>query len=152
MAGLWETAAFTLRTLGARNGRVLLYYILSSILFVLAPLWINAYVYMVGARVACSTLPDQRVLTIPAAWMTKLFVSADVVRVIFRLIELGSDSHNEELITKEMYTIGMDAIPMIVALTLLNVAHPGRFLSDPGDALTSTEDVEMVGRRKRYGP
>ncbi|KAI8268196.1 putative lipid transporter atnI [Colletotrichum sp. SAR11_239] len=38
MAGVWETSAFVLRTLGAKNGRVLPFYIISSLTFMLAPL------------------------------------------------------------------------------------------------------------------
>ena len=38
MGGLWETFAFVLRTLGSQNGAVPVYYIISSVLFNLAPL------------------------------------------------------------------------------------------------------------------
>ncbi|KAI8292697.1 hypothetical protein K4K60_000051 [Colletotrichum sp. SAR11_57] len=79
MAGVWETSAFVLRTLGAKNGRVLPFYIISSLTFMLAPLWINAYAYMVGARIVHFSLPDRRVFRIKASYMTKLFVGADLV-------------------------------------------------------------------------
>ncbi|KAF4830539.1 putative lipid transporter atnI [Colletotrichum tropicale] len=79
MAGVWEASAFVLRTLGAKNGRVLPFYIISALTFMLAPLWINAYAYMVGARVVHFSLPDGRVFRIKASYMTKLFVGADLV-------------------------------------------------------------------------
>ncbi|KAI8246907.1 hypothetical protein K4K55_000053 [Colletotrichum sp. SAR 10_96] len=79
MAGVWETSAFVLRTLGAKDGRVLPFYIISSLTFMLAPLWINAYAYMVGARIVHFSLPDRRVFRIKASYMTKLFVGADLV-------------------------------------------------------------------------
>ncbi|KAI8307212.1 hypothetical protein K4K61_003753 [Colletotrichum sp. SAR11_59] len=79
MAGVWETSAFVLRTLGAKNGRVLPFYIISSLTFMLAPLWINAYAYMVGARIVHFSPPDRRVFRVKASYMTKLFVGADLV-------------------------------------------------------------------------
>ncbi|KAH9894680.1 hypothetical protein F4778DRAFT_286687 [Xylariomycetidae sp. FL2044] len=60
MGGLWETIAFVLHSLGARDQQQVGYATAWQILFLLAPLWINAFVYMTFARVAwffSSSLP-----------------------------------------------------------------------------------------------
>lgn len=42
-------------------------------------LGINAYAYMVGARIVHFSLPDRRVFRTKASYMTRLFVGADLV-------------------------------------------------------------------------
>ncbi|KAF5495938.1 putative lipid transporter atnI [Colletotrichum fructicola] len=216
MAGVWETSAFVLRTLGAKNGRVLPFYIISSLTFMLAPLWINAYAYMVGARIVHFSLPDRRVFRIKASYMTKLFVGADLgsastmqtgkvlytagcivqlifiavftavvvqlhvkvrknppsawnanslqliwviyivlilifIRLIFRLVEFGPGGMNETIMTAEVYAICLDAVPMAVALVILNVFHPGRMLSQTAFDRVIMEESEMGNIPRRQG-
>ncbi|EQB50545.1 RTA1 domain-containing protein [Colletotrichum gloeosporioides Cg-14] len=224
MAGIWETSAFVLRTLGAKNGRVLPFYIISSLTFMLAPLWINAYGYMVGGRIVHLSVPDRRVFRIKASYMTKVFVGADLVcfgvqgaggsmlsgqgsastmqtgkvlytagcivqlifiavftavvvqlqlkvrknppsawnanslqliwaifivlilifvRLIFRLVEFGPGGMNETIMTAELYAICLDAVPMAVALVILNVFHPGRMLAQTAFDRVIMEESEM---------
>lgn len=51
------------------------------------------------------------------------------VRIIFRLIELGPGvSRDNPILTNENYAFGLDALPMLVALVLLNIMHPGLVL------------------------
>ncbi|KAL3293349.1 RTA1 domain-containing protein [Colletotrichum asianum] len=232
MAGVWETSAFVLRTLGAKNGRVLPFYIISSLTFMLAPLWINAYAYMVGARIVHFSLPDRRVFRVKASYTTKLFVGADLVcfgvqgaggsmlsgqgsastmqtgkvlytagcivqlifiaiftavvvqlhvkirknppsawnanslqliwvifivlvlifvRLIFRLVEFGPGGMNETIMTAEVYAICLDAVPMAVALAILNVFHPGRMLSQTAFDRVIMEESEMGNIPRRQG-
>ncbi|KAF6805741.1 rta1 domain protein [Colletotrichum sojae] len=214
MGCTWETVAFVLRYFGSMNGNVPAYYIVSSILFNLAPLWVNAFVYMVAARLIYLEQPEQRVWSISGKKLAKLFVALDIIcflaqgggtslmsqaggsgddskiklgqgiyifgcvaqlcfmaifavllltlrrngkrsgqgwgytrpilllelviyivlvlisiRVIFRLIEFGGGvSHDNPLTSNELYGVGFDAVPMIVALYLLNSVPPGRVL------------------------
>lgn len=46
----WELAAFVVRALAAHRQNSEAFAIVSNILFLLAPLWINAYVYMTASR------------------------------------------------------------------------------------------------------
>lgn len=52
--------------------------------------------------------------------------------MIFRLVEFspgaGDDNH---ISTNEMYAIGLDALPMFLALFMLNTVHPGWVLRGP---------------------
>ncbi|CRK13200.1 hypothetical protein BN1723_007992 [Verticillium longisporum] len=49
-----------------------------------------------------------------------------IIRIVFRLYEFkpGSDFHSEVL-TNEYYALGLDALPMLLGLLLLNAVHPG---------------------------
>ncbi|OHF00539.1 RTA1 domain-containing protein [Colletotrichum orchidophilum] len=207
----WELTAFILRSLGARDQQRIGYQIGGQLLFLLAPLWINAFAYMLSARLVYFVLPDQKVFRLRATALTKIFVTMDVVcflvqgaggsmmsnteatsddpilragkqvymtgcglqlafivvfcglmgrfyvkmrqaqrfdlnlkriramvlvmfvvlvliiiRIIFRLAEFGPGANmNNPILTNENYAFGLDALPMLLALGLLNAVHPG---------------------------
>ncbi|KAK0612120.1 RTA1 like protein-domain-containing protein [Immersiella caudata] len=217
MGSLWELLCFVFRTIGARDQQNQDYVIVSTLLFLLAPLWINAFVYMIVARLVHFLLPNERVLSMSPRWLAKIFVTADVasfliqavggamlastensdikitgqriymggigvqlffvlvfavvtvvlfrrlerkinngtlarsrswvrplvlvliavillivVRVIFRLVEFGGGvSEANPILTNEAYVLGLDALPMLIALIILNVVHPGLVLKGP---------------------
>ncbi|KZL67164.1 RTA1 domain-containing protein [Colletotrichum tofieldiae] len=207
----WEVTAFILRTLGSRDQQQIGYQIGGQLLFLLAPLWINAFAYMLSARLVYFVLPDQKVIGIKALALTKIFVTIDVlcflvqavggammsntevssddpilrtgqqvymsgcglqlafivvfcglmgrfyvkmrraqrfdldvkrikamvwvkyvvlvliiIRIIFRLVEFGPRADiDNPILANENYAFGLDALPMVLALVLLNVMHPG---------------------------
>ncbi|GKT70377.1 RTA1 domain-containing protein [Colletotrichum tofieldiae] len=227
----WEVTAFILRTLGSRDQQQIGYQIGGQLLFLLAPLcWfhhvkcfpeltradtclpgINAFAYMLSARLVYFVLPDQKVIGIKALALTKIFVTIDVlcflvqavggammsntevssddpilrtgqqvymsgcglqlafivvfcglmgrfyvkmrraqrfdldvkrikamvwvkyvvlvliiIRIIFRLVEFGPGADiDNPILANENYAFGLDALPMVLALVLLNVMHPG---------------------------
>ncbi|KAM0239136.1 hypothetical protein ACHAPO_003106 [Fusarium lateritium] len=213
MGAAWETIAFAFKTIGSRDQQNIAYLTLGQILFLLAPLWINAFVYMGVARMVYFSMPAQKLLGIKAVRMTLLFVWLDVVlflvqgsggimlsstdadsnmidigmkvymagvalqlavvlvfagitvffyfklrqlegrsmgrmkwliwtmvvvlmlivtRIVYRLVEFGPgvNSHNTLLIHEE-YPLGLDATPILIALVLLNLMHPGFVLRGP---------------------
>ncbi|KAM0503202.1 hypothetical protein ACHAP8_003244 [Fusarium lateritium] len=213
MGAAWETIAFAFKTIGSRDQQNIAYLTLGQILFLLAPLWINAFVYMGVARMVYFSMPAQKLLGIKAVRMTLLFVWLDVIlflvqgsggimlsstdadsdmidigmkvymagvalqlavvlvfagitvffyfklrqlegrsmgrmkwliwtmvvvlmlivtRIVYRLVEFGPgvNSHNTLLIHEE-YPLGLDATPILIALVLLNLMHPGFVLRGP---------------------
>ncbi|KAK5987978.1 putative lipid transporter atnI [Cladobotryum mycophilum] len=223
MGGAWETAAFALRTLGAHDQQQLAYAILGQVLFLLAPLWINAFVYMAVARMIYMGLPDKKIWGIRAIKLTLLFVWLDiacflvqlsggallsnndnpdlsrigmklytagigvqlgfiiifgsmtvwfyrkyylvtgghtgrmkfliwalltvlvliVMRIIYRLVEFGQgvDSNNP-ILSHEAYPFGLDASPMVLALTIMNLMHPGLVLRGPDSEFPKVSRAE----------
>ncbi|TQW00796.1 hypothetical protein V2A60_001837 [Cordyceps javanica] len=213
MGAAWETAAFSLRTIGAHHQQERQYALWGQILFLLSPLWINTFVYMTVARMVYFGLPDRKIWGVRAIKLTVLFVWLDVicflvqlsgggllsnndnadltrigmkiytagiglqlgfvvifgvmtawfyhrmrqvsrgrgmgrlqlliwvmlavlmlimVRIIFRLLEFGPGINaNNKLITDETYPLVLDAMPMALALWLLNLMHPGLVLRGP---------------------
>ncbi|KAF5707465.1 phospholipid-translocating ATPase [Fusarium globosum] len=212
MGAAWETIGFAFKTLGSRDQQNTTYVILGQLFFLLAPLWVNAFVYMAVARMVYFRMPDRKLLGIKAIRMTLLFVWLDiilflvqgaggsmlsnnddmnvirigqkvymagvglqlavilifigitayfyfklrqlegrsmgcmkwliltmltvliliVIRIVYRLIEFGPgvNEHNQLLIHEE-YPLGLDATPILIALVLLNIMHPGFVLRGP---------------------
>jgi hypothetical protein len=223
MATAWEFAAFIMRAMGSRNQQSEALGTGSQLLFLLAPLWINAFVYMTAGRLIYTFHPDKRVWGIKAISLGKWFVWLDIVsfliqatggvmlnpgndaetmdagkkiymsgvgvqqgfiflflglivkfhldalvldrqgllpsgigskknqmwkwltyalyvvlalitmRIVFRLIEFsgGVDPANNKLPFEEKYALGLDAFPMVLAILILAVVHPGLVLRGP---------------------
>ncbi|KAK6076447.1 RTA1 domain-containing protein [Seiridium cupressi] len=88
MGAAWETLAFILHSLGTKDQQQIGYATGWNILFLLAPLWINAFVYMTFAREAYYFLPesDRRIRGINATSLAKWFVWADIVTFIIQAV------------------------------------------------------------------
>jgi hypothetical protein len=85
MGALWETLAFITGALGAHNQQNIGYATAHPLLFLLAPLWINAFVYMTFARLAYYILPEKRVF-VKCTSMAKYFVTFDVICFIVQVV------------------------------------------------------------------
>jgi hypothetical protein len=84
MAGIWETGGYAFRIMSVRNQATDGYFIGQQMLIILAPLWINAFVYMVLGRMIHYYLENDRVFNIRARRITVLFVLFDVVSFIIQ--------------------------------------------------------------------
>jgi hypothetical protein len=84
MGALWETLAFAIHSLGARDQQQIAYATIWNVLFLLAPLWINAFAYMTFARMVLYWHPEGKVAGLRATAIAKWFVLADVVTFIIQ--------------------------------------------------------------------
>ncbi|SPN99866.1 related to phospholipid-translocating ATPase [Cephalotrichum gorgonifer] len=110
MGAAWETGSFALRTVGSRHQQVLAYNVVSTVLLLLAPLWINAFVYMTISRLIHFVHVDQKVMRLRAALLTKVFVWLDVVCFLVQGSGgslLASDDHKIADIGKKIYIAGI---------------------------------------------
>ena len=78
MAALWETLGYIFRVLGAQDMSVQRNAVAANILILLAPLWINAFAYMMLGRMTYYWLPEKRLWRFKARTLTRWFVWADV--------------------------------------------------------------------------
>ena len=78
MGATWETVGYCLRSYVVTNQRNSAVAFPSFILIVLAPLWINAFVYMVLGRVVHFFCQDDKVFRIKAQRLTAIFVCLDI--------------------------------------------------------------------------
>jgi hypothetical protein len=78
MGAIWETASFIIRCISIQNPTSQGAYDPNFILFLLAPLWINAFDYMLLGRMVYHFLPDQQLYGIKAQRMTAYFVALDL--------------------------------------------------------------------------
>ncbi|KAH6869515.1 RTA1 like protein-domain-containing protein [Thelonectria olida] len=236
MGASWECLCFILRALGARDQQEMTYVVVSTLLFLLAPLWINAFIYMIVARLVYFLHPQRRIVGISAQWLAKCFVTADmmcfiiqavggvliadqnsddnaelgrkiymagigvqlgcvlvfivvhclfyrvlalnarvgkltiqnrrtmplfwviyvvlgliIIRIIFRLVEFSQGVSTSNVILRhEQFQLYLDAFPMLVAVILLNLVHPGMVLKGPESAFPSVKVEWWHGRSMAF--
>jgi hypothetical protein len=78
MGGLWETGGLVLRVFSVLHTTSSAFAIPSQLIVILAPLWINAFLYILMARFVYFFLPDRRVGGIGARRLSLLFVILDI--------------------------------------------------------------------------
>ncbi|KAJ9414329.1 hypothetical protein QL093DRAFT_2106797 [Fusarium oxysporum] len=218
MGASWECICFIARALGARGPAAsgLRHRLDSSIstctdLYVLYLGRINAFIYMIVARLVHLVIPQRRVAGISAQWLAKIFVIFDVMCFIIQAAGggmLASDNADTSKLGQHIYMVGigiqlgcvvvflvihglfsiasfllmlslssswcelsfvssnsvvvqiannvvlrheefqlyLDALPMLIALVLLNVVHPGQVLKGPGANFPSAKVKWWHGR------
>jgi hypothetical protein len=239
---VWELTSFILRILGTRDQQNEAYITASTLLFLLAPLWINAFVYMTAGRMIYFLHPSKQLWRLKAVKIGRWFVWLDIlsfviqvagglmmnqengqkimetgknvymvgvgvqqifiliflalivrfhmgmlkverqgqsngengrgggvahwkwltytlyavlalitVRIIFRLVEFsaGVDGATNHLVGTEGYILGLDAAPMMIALLLLAIIHPGIVLKGPGSELPSRKERKAEKKARK---
>ncbi|PWY89669.1 RTA1 domain protein [Aspergillus sclerotioniger CBS 115572] len=243
MGATWELIAFIFRALLTQNQNNSNYDTIYTIMFLLAPLWINAFLYMTLGRLIHFFLPTQTLAGITSQKYGRIFVWLDIfafivqlagaaittptdiptrtimigvhiymggiglqeffiliftcltihlhrsvlhlektgtlpgektsganipwrwmfyalytalglitVRIIFRLAQYAQGtSPTNPVLTHESYEYIFDAVPMFLALGLLNVIHPGRVLQGPDSEFPrlSRREKKMVKEEKK---
>ncbi|KAH8659858.1 RTA1 like protein-domain-containing protein [Xylariales sp. PMI_506] len=221
MASIWETAAFASRAISSRFQQSDGIYLVFQIFILLAPLWVNAYAYIILGRMIHFFLPSGSLLGIPAATIGAIFVLLDLVsfvvqlvggsmagptssaedqlkaihiymggigmqqffiivfvglllafwskvplparrtqgggsrlrgvlpllfvlcaslamistRIIYRLVEFSSGSVDNPITSREIYFYLLEATPMVLAILVFNVVHPGKTIDGPGSEM-----------------
>jgi uncharacterized integral membrane protein len=79
MGATWEFASFVTRTLGTKNQQSTPLAFVSQLLVLLAPMWVNAFDYMVMGRMIYFFVPEQKVFGIKGIKIAKIFVWLDVL-------------------------------------------------------------------------
>ncbi|KAH4041465.1 hypothetical protein HBI24_011880 [Parastagonospora nodorum] len=89
MAGLWETGAYAFRALGSKNQQSAGIATVAQILVLVAPIWVNAFAYMVFARIVHFYAPTRRVWFFSPSMLALIFVTLDIVSFVLQLIGGG---------------------------------------------------------------
>jgi len=79
VAAAWELLGFSFRIVSTRDETNLAFYICQTLFVLTAPIWINAFLYMVLGRMVHFFLPDHKVMGVKAKSLTAWFVSLDVM-------------------------------------------------------------------------
>ena len=111
MGAAWEFASFAVRSAGTKNQQSLSLAFVSQILVLLAPLWLNAFAYMVLGRMIYFFLPEQKIFGIHARRIALWFVCFDILSFLTQvggglLINPGNDP-NTLLIGIHVYMGGV---------------------------------------------
>ncbi len=120
MGAAWEFAAFVTRALGAHHQDKGYYAISSLLLFILAPLWINAFIYMTGGRLIYMLHPEQKIWGVKAVNMGKWFVGLDILSFLVQGVGgvmLGpGESANAQKLGKNIYMTGVGIQELFILL------------------------------------
>ncbi|MCJ1339763.1 hypothetical protein MMC09_005054 [Bachmanniomyces sp. S44760] len=229
MSALWQCLGYIFRSLSIWSQATMWSYTAQFILILLAPLWTNAFCYMILGRMIHLFLPGQSVLRFkprklalwfvllditafliqaagasiasggpgtsqsslnnglhiymagigmqqafivaflalairfhykvlrtpnssPTNWKALLYAVYTVltlitIRIIFRMCEYSSGVHGK-LLSHEVYPFVLDALPMIVALVIFNVVHPGKTLVGPDSEFQKRSHAEKDAEKR----
>ncbi|KAK5719805.1 hypothetical protein LTR17_015094 [Elasticomyces elasticus] len=89
MAALWETIAYAFRALGSKNQQSSGIAIVAQILVLVAPIWVNAFAYMVFARIVHFYSPTRKVWFLSPSILALIFVIFDIASFVIQLIGGG---------------------------------------------------------------
>jgi len=129
MAAIWEFGAFVTRALSTRNQQNTWLALIKQLLVLLAPLWVNAFDYMLFARMVHFYLPRRSLLGISAGTFGVVFVTLDIASSIVQFIGglMGGPSatpdQQKKGINIYMGGIGMQEFFIIVFLGLVIKFH-----------------------------
>ncbi|KDQ51945.1 hypothetical protein JAAARDRAFT_50447 [Jaapia argillacea MUCL 33604] len=84
MAAFWETCGFLTRALSSLDQTKHTFIFFSQLLILLAPLWINAFTYVVLGRMVYYFIPDQSVGRIKAKRLATWFVLLDITALLIQ--------------------------------------------------------------------
>lgn len=102
MGGFWESAAFVFHAIGAKDQQSEILAVGYSMLYLLAPLWITAFVYMTFARQVWYWTPDQKLFMFNAHLLSKLFVLAEVLAFVLQFLGAALVTNHKAKTAKEM--------------------------------------------------
>ncbi|KAJ5727032.1 hypothetical protein N7493_006059 [Penicillium malachiteum] len=228
---LWECLGLVMRTVSTINQTESTTASAGQLLVLLAPLWINAYVYMIFGRMVYYYLPEKEVMGIKAEKLSMIFIWLDVssffiqatggimdsdwsnqmdiiglhvytggialqqffilcfcyllfvfhrrmrqgggdfgrgrqwhtlviamyatlgcitVRIIYRLVEYAdtNTAGTSPLTTNEAPFYCLECLPMLTAMVIWNVYHPGRFLQGEDSDFPKKAKISRKERRR----
>jgi hypothetical protein len=122
MGALWETIAFAIHSLGSRDQQQIAYATVWSVLFLLAPLWVNAFAYMTFARMVLYWHPEGKIAGFRAKAIAKWFVLADIICFIVQGAGgiMASPTSSDQIIKVglNIYLSGMGAQQFFILIFL----------------------------------
>ncbi|KAA8576772.1 hypothetical protein EYC84_006832 [Monilinia fructicola] len=158
-SGIAQTLAYIFRIRSIQNPASFENYAAWFILILIAPLFTNAFAYMVMGRMVWNYTTEAKIWKISAWRFGLYFVILDIVAFLVQIFGAASassdDASTDEVLQEysqgltssipnhEAFQYALDSVPMFFALILLNVLHPGRIMTDP--------ESDIPGRRERKG-
>ncbi|KAJ5090955.1 hypothetical protein N7532_009639 [Penicillium argentinense] len=89
MGSGWEFIAMACRAMETRHQDSSKLYMYFTVFFLVAPIWINAFLYMTLGRMVQFFVPEQRLVRISARRFGLIFVCLDIFAFIIQLIGVG---------------------------------------------------------------
>ncbi|EEH20008.2 hypothetical protein PABG_02267 [Paracoccidioides brasiliensis Pb03] len=127
MAALWETAGFTFRIISAHKIIGLWHFIPQQLFVVLAPVWLNAFVFMVMGRMIYFFIPEKKIYGVSAKRITVVFVALDVFSMIVQASSSSLMTSDDGDLVKIGINVYMGGIGLQELFIILFFIMAGRF-------------------------
>ncbi|RDL38703.1 uncharacterized protein BP5553_03043 [Venustampulla echinocandica] len=125
MSSIWQTLAFIIRCVSIMLPTDVAINNVTYCLVLLAPLWTNAFCYMVVARLVHMYMPNHSIMGVKGSWLASIFVLLDITAFIIQLIgALDAININFDVQKRglHIYTGGISAQELfILGFTVLTV-------------------------------
>jgi hypothetical protein len=125
MSATWQTLAFIIRCVSIMNPTDVTVNNVTYCLVLLAPLWTNAFCFMVMARLVHMYMPNHRIAKIKGSWLASIFVLLDITAFVIQLLgALDAINKNEKIAQRglHIYTGGVAAQEtFILCFTVLTI-------------------------------
>ncbi|KAK2767792.1 hypothetical protein FQN54_003951 [Arachnomyces sp. PD_36] len=150
----WETAGFAMRAVSAKEIYGLWHFIPQQLLIILAPIWLNAFVYMVMGRMILFLIPEQKIFGVSARRLTLIFVSLDIFSFLIQgsSSSLMSSDDDPELVKTgiNIYMGGIGAQQLFILLFAVLAARFQREMTHLEATSTATTTPTVPWRRLLY--
>ncbi len=157
MGALWETLAFVLHALGARNQQNVGFAVAHQLLFLLAPLWINAFAYMTLARMVWYFLPTQRLGFLRGSSLSKYFVTADILTFLVQAIGgiMASPTADPDIVQRGLNIylggLGCQQFFILIFLCIMGAFHRRALVVAVDMDLSPGVDIDIDRKRSWKG-
>ncbi|OJJ42907.1 hypothetical protein ASPZODRAFT_1237105 [Penicilliopsis zonata CBS 506.65] len=134
MGAFWEVTAMVFRVLLTRNQSQVAFYLPNFLFIQLAPLWLNAFMYMILGRMVYFLVPEKRLFGISAKRLATIFVCLDVLTFLVQATGgiLASQQNGSQSIIQtgmHIYMVGIGVQEFcILVFTALLVAFQRRVM------------------------
>lgn len=148
MGGAWETAGYIFRTLSVEHQLSTTYATAQQLLILLAPLWINAFAYMVLGRMVHFFLTNDQVFHLKAKRITLIFVLCDISTFLVQAAGGSMTTSTNPPATQQaglhvyMGGVGMQILTICVFLALC-IRFQIKIYRQEASALSSGQGVHM---------
>ncbi|PGH18059.1 hypothetical protein AJ79_00686 [Helicocarpus griseus UAMH5409] len=126
MSCLWETAGFAFRIVSAQRIRGLWHFIPQQLFIILAPVWLNAFVYMVMGRMIYFFIPEKKIFGVSAKRITLVFVLLDILSMLVQAASsslMTSDDARVADIGLKVYMGGIGLQELFILIFLILAAR-----------------------------
>jgi RTA1 like protein len=155
MGSLWELGGYIFRSLGVTAQKNEGWVTAQALLILLAPLWINAYVYMLLGRMVHFFLDERKLCRIRAKNFTRIFVSLDIISFLVQAIG-GSlanqqDAPKAEKIGIRIYMGGIGLQELIILIfTYIAIRFQKKLGEQERRNLDAGEGISMAEHRSPH--
>ena len=129
MAAIWEFTSYATRAAGAKRQQISSLATISQLFVLLAPIWVNAFNFMLFARMVHFFVPNKKLGQVHPSILAFIFISLNILSFMIQLVGgiMANPNHNVSIIEKGIHIymggIYLQEVFIIVFTSLLIKYH-----------------------------